>query len=190
MARRGDEFLYGVRAMEVLLDSGVGIEDIIKYLSEADYGELSSFMKAAMMATKEGHYLEEALQLATRKVSDPAVRAVVEAIRLNMKADTDLRGTLSKIAEREFASRTTAIKAFTERLEGTMNLYMVVGIVGPIIVALLVLIRGIFSGEQAGAMAFISMPKIPLFCEPLLMLICLMAMVFLWLSTAAKDPGV
>ena len=45
LASVDQELLYAIRAVEVLLESGVGVAEAMKHIADEDYGDLSAVFK-------------------------------------------------------------------------------------------------------------------------------------------------
>ena len=57
-----EELLYAIRAMEVLLQSGVGIAEAMKHVADEDYGDLSSEFQRIFSAVDGGSTLGDAVR--------------------------------------------------------------------------------------------------------------------------------
>ena len=51
------ELLYAIRAIEVLLESGVGVAEAMKHVADEDYGDLSGVFKQIFRDTDSEEHL-------------------------------------------------------------------------------------------------------------------------------------
>ena len=137
------ELLYAIRAMDVLLESGAGIETAMKHVAENDYGELSRIFKE-ILAESKVRYLNEILRERVERECSEGLRRVLNAIAMSSKG-TALLDQLRRIADKEFDERKVKLEKFTERLTSISEVFLILSILIPIIVVSIAFIDAVVS---------------------------------------------
>lgn len=132
------ELLYAIRAMSVLLSTGVGLEMAMKHVAENDYGEISMLFAQALDESARGGYLEEALKRIQNQTRSTSFKKVITTMIIGSKGDINLVESLEKIAERETKEREVDIEKFVESLGSKSEIFMTGGILMPIIIIVVV----------------------------------------------------
>lgn len=138
MASVDQELLYAIRAMTVLLSTGVGLEMAMKHVAENDYGEISMLFGQALDESARGGYLEDSLKKIQNQTTSKSFKKVITNMIMGSKGDINLVESLEKIAERETQQREVDIEDFVESLGSKSEVFMTAGILMPIIIIVVV----------------------------------------------------
>jgi hypothetical protein len=175
------EVLYVIRAMDVLMSSGIGLEATVHSISQGGYGVISEdFSDMMEKVRKGGRPLAKEIKALMGKVETEGYRRLLNIMHMNITQNTDIIETLKKQGSRMEEERTEDVKKYIESL-------LSIGMIGPIILAVL----GLFPQLVGDMGSFFSMPEqstidvvvnIGLF-------LTLFAMIMIGLKTHTKDPG-
>ncbi len=142
------DLLYMIRAMTVLLSAGVGLESAMSHIVESNYGAISILFKKILDQAKRGEYLEDTLQREANQMKSDAMRKVLSTMVLGSRGEVDLVEALGKIAEREMVLRRQEIDKFTETLGTRSEVYMVLGILIPIIIVVVIFVAILIGSSE------------------------------------------
>ena len=182
-----EELLYAIRAMEVLLQSGVGIAEAMKHVADEDYGDLSSEFQRIFSAVDGGSTLGDAVRAQMRATSSAGLRRTLSVLAMSVEQDTNVIDRLRSIADKEARSRRIEIQAFVESLSAVAEQFLVVSVLVPIIVVIIAVIDALVGGAEG---PFTSMPRMPPACTPILFLISILAIAGLVIRTRSQEPKV
>lgn len=179
------ELLYAIRAMSVLLSTGVGLEMAMKHVADNDYGEISILFKQALEESARGGYLEESLKRIQNQTRSQSFKKVITTMIIGSKGDINLVESLEKIAERETREREVAIEKFVENLGSKSEIFMTGGILMPIIIIVVVFAQKLMKESGLSSMSDIS----PGMAGGILMLL-IAVLGFITIDTKRKEPNI
>ena len=188
LASVDQELLYAIRAIEVLLESGVGVAEAMKHVADEEYGDLSSIFKQIFRDTDSGRAFADAIRTQSRKTDSPGLRRVLTTLVMSVEEDTNVIDRLRSIAEKEARDRIVELDGFIESLAGASEQFMIVSMLLPIIVVIGAVISGIMDNEAAAA--FGGGMSMPAWCAPVAFIITGILLAGLITSTKSKEPGV
>ena len=91
------EVLYVIRAMDVLMSSGIGLEATIHSISQGGYGIISEDFKEMMDKVRSGgRSLEKELKSMMNKAETDGYRRLLNIMHMNITQNTDIIDTLKK----------------------------------------------------------------------------------------------
>ena len=182
------ELLYAIRAIEVLLESGVGVAEAMKHVADEEYGDLSGVFKQIFRDTDSGRAFGDSIRTQSRKTDSPGLRRVLTTLVMSVEEDTNVIDRLRSIAEKEARDRRVELDGFIESLSGASEQFMIVSMLLPIIVVIGAVISGIMDNEAAAA--FGGGMSMPAWCAPVAFIITGILLAGLITSTKSKEPGV
>ena len=191
MASVDQELLYAVRAIEVLLESGVGVAEAMKHVADEDYGDLSAVFRQIFSDTDSGRSFGDSIRTQMRATSSSGLRRVLSTLVLSVEEDTNVIDRLRSIAEKEARDRRVDLDAFIESLTATSEQFLIVSILIPIIVVIGAVVNGLVESAKAAGGGFMgNTPTMPDACVPALFIIATIAIAGMVIQTKAKEPGV
>ena len=188
LASVDQELLYAIRAIEVLLESGVGVAEAMKHVADEEYGDLSGVFKQIFRDTDSGRAFGDSIRTQSRKTDSPGLRRVLTTLVMSVEEDTNVIDRLRSIAEKEARDRRVELDGFIESLSGASEQFMIVSMLLPIIVVIGAVISGIMDNEAAAA--FGGGMSMPAWCAPVAFIVTGILLAGLITSTKAKEPGV
>ncbi len=191
MASVDQELLYAVRAIEVLLESGVGVAEAMKHVADEDYGDLSAVFRQIFSDTDSGRSFGDSIRTQMRATSSSGLRRVLSTLVMSVEEDTNVIDRLRSIAEKESRDRRVDLDAFIESLTATSEQFLIVSILIPIIVVIGAVVNGLVESAKASGGGFMgNTPTMPDACVPALFIIATIAIAGMVIQTKAKEPGV
>ncbi len=191
MASVDQELLYAVRAIEVLLESGVGVAEAMKHVADEDYGDLSAVFRQIFSDTDSGRSFGDSIRTQMRATSSSGLRRVLSTLVMSVEEDTNVIDRLRSIAEKEARDRRVDLDAFIEGLTATSEQFLIVSILIPIIVVIGAVVNGLVESAKAAGGGFMgNTPTMPDACVPALFIIATIAIAGMVIQTKAKEPGV
>ncbi len=191
MASVDQELLYAVRAIEVLLESGVGVAEAMKHVADEDYGDLSAVFRQIFSDTDSGRSFGDSIRTQMRATSSSGLRRVLSTLVMSVEEDTNVIDRLRSIAEKEARDRRVDLDAFIESLTATSEQFLIVSILIPIIVVIGAVVNGLVESAKAAGGGFMgNTPTMPDACVPALFIIATIAIAGMVIQTKAKEPGV
>ncbi len=191
IAKEDKDLLYALRAMDVLLGAGIGLESVIINIARGGYGAISEDFSMIIDEVRAGKKLEDQLQMAATKTKSNGYKRLVQTMRSNVTSNTDLIEALRRQAEREEEERNQRLEKYIETLSGMPETLLTVGMLAPIVLPLMGVLPYLFdptamsaigvSVPDAGTMNLVSAGG--LFFSLLLM--CLVGM-----KAHTQDPGI
>ena len=107
------EVLYVIRAMDVLMSSGIGLEATVHSISQGGYGVISEdFAKMMENVRKGGRPLEKELKSLMKNVETEGYRRLLNIMHMNITQNTDIIETLKKQGTRMEEERTEDVKKY------------------------------------------------------------------------------
>jgi len=185
------DLLYAMRAVMVLLGSGIGLESALQMIGRGGYGAISRDFREVISNLQRGSKLEQELAKLSRDASTKAYSRFLNTLRTNVTSDTDLLRALEQQSEREEEERNDKLSTYIEKLSGLPTILLTVGMLSPIIFGVVAMLPTIQPG-------LLNNPWLPgtgylvlmanLFGPVLLLTILLM--VLIGYRAHSSDPGV
>ena len=191
LASVDQELLYAVRAIEVLLESGVGVAEAMKHIADEDYGDLSSVFKQIFSDTDSGRSFGDSIRTQMRATTSSGLRRVLSNLVMSVEEDTNVIDRLRSIAEKESRDRRVDLDAYIESLTATSEQFLIVSILIPIIVVIGAVVNGLVESAKASGGGFMgNTPTMPDACVPALFIVATIAIAGMVIQTKAREPGV
>jgi len=143
------EILYVIRTLDVLMGSGVGLEAAIFSISQGGYGIISKDFEKLMKSINKGKKLESELRGLLKKAESDGYKRVLNTMLNNVTQNTDIIETLRKQGERMEEERSNNVKEYIEQLGGVPETLLSIGMIGPIILAILGIFPQLMEGAEA-----------------------------------------
>ncbi|MEM4254721.1 MAG: type II secretion system F family protein [Candidatus Norongarragalinales archaeon] len=143
---------FALRQLSTQLKAGLSFYKALSSLAKSEYGLLSREFEIVLRDLDSGLSSEEALRLLTQRVKSEGLRKAVLQIVRAMKTGGNLSMVISEIADDVSFETRQQIRDFTEKLNLVSILYIMLGIVMPVVVAILsaVLQIPLFAGAIPG----------------------------------------
>lgn len=143
---------FALRQLSTQLKAGLSFYKALSSLAKAEYGLLSREFEIVLRDLDSGLSSEEALKLLTQRVKSEGLRKAVLQIIRAMKTGGNLSVVISEIADDVSFETRQQIRDFTEKLNLVSILYIMLGIVMPVVVAILAAVLQIpfFAGAVPG----------------------------------------
>ncbi|MBN2518032.1 MAG: type II secretion system F family protein [Candidatus Altiarchaeota archaeon] len=132
---------FALRHMSSLLTAGISIFDTLVSVSKADYGALSAELDQVVWNVKSGESLSDALEESSRRVNSKAYNRVVVHIRRALQMGGDIAEIIAQIADDMTFEMRMQISDFVEKLNAFSIIYLVGGIVGPVVISIFSIIQ-------------------------------------------------
>jgi len=184
------EVLYVIRAMDVLMSSGIGLEATVHSISQGGYGVISEdFAKMMENVRKGGRPLEKELKSLMKNVETEGYRRLLNIMHMNITQNTDIIETLKKQGTRMEEERTEDVKKYIEDLSGVPESLLSIGMIGPIILSVFGLFPQLMGGEGMGDIMPIPEQSTINIILNIGLFMTLLVMVMIGVKTHTKDPG-
>ena len=184
------EVLYVIRAMDVLMSSGIGLEATIHSISQGGYGVISEdFGNMMDKVRKGGRPLEKEIKSLMGKVETEGYRRLLNIMHMNITQNTDIIDTLKKQGSRMEEERTEDVKKYIEDLSGVPESLLSIGMIGPIILSVFGLFPQLMGGDGMGDIMPIPEQSTINVVLNIGLFLTLFAMIMIGLKTHTKDPG-
>ena len=184
------ELLYVIRTLDVLMSSGVGLEAALHTIGRGGYGIISADFSAMMKRLQKGNSkgLDRELKGMMKLAESAGYKRLLNTLYTNVTQNTDLVETLKKQGTRMEEERTDEVEKYIEELGGVPETLLSIGMIGPIILAIVGLVPQLMSGDLG---AFMSLPDPAVINSVVNMglLITLVGMALIGLKAHTKDPG-
>ena len=131
------ELLYVIRSLEVLMNSGVGLEAAIHSIGKGGYGTISKDFSKILKNVEKGKRLEDELRRVMNAAKAAGYRRLMSTLYNNVTSNTEILSSLSTQAEREENERNESLKKYIEDLGGLPESLLSIGMISPIILGLL-----------------------------------------------------
>ena len=137
------ELLYVIRTFDVLMSSGVGLEAAIHTLGKGGYGIISEDFSSMMKRLRKGSGggLDTELKAMMKKAESAGYKRLLNTLYTNVTQNTDLVETLKKQGARIEEERTADVEKYIEELGGVPETLLSIGMIGPIILSIVGLVR-------------------------------------------------
>ena len=184
------EGLYVIRTLDVLMSSGVGLEAALHTIGQGCYGIISEDFSKIMKRLSGGKSrgLEYELKSMMNLAESDGYRRLLNTLYTNVTQNTDVVETLRKQGSRMEEERAEEVKKYIEELGGVPETLLSIGMIGPIILSIAVLIPQLLTGDIA---AFMSIPDPALISGVVNggLILTLVGMMLIGLKAHTKDPG-
>lgn len=184
------ELLYVIRTLDVLMSSGVGLEAAIHTIGKGGYGiiseDFSAMMKRLLKGTGGG--MDKELKSLMKTAESKGYKRLLNTLYTNVTQNTDLVETLKKQGARMEEERTEEVEKYIEELGGVPETLLSIGMIGPIILAIVGLVPQLMSGDLG---AFMSLPPASTInvVVNIGLVMTLVGMSLIGLKAHTKDPG-
>jgi len=184
------ELLYVIRTLDVLMSSGVGLEAALHTIGRGGYGIISADFSAMMKRLQKGNSkgLDRELKDMMKLAESAGYKRLLNTLYTNVTQNTDLVETLKKQGTRMEEERTDEVEKYIEELGGVPETLLSIGMIGPIILAIVGLVPQLMSGDLG---AFMSLPD-PAVINTVVnmgLVMTLIGMALIGLKAHTKDPG-
>ncbi|MDA0925265.1 MAG: type II secretion system F family protein [archaeon] len=184
------ELLYVIRTLDVLMSSGVGLEAALHTIGRGGYGIISDDFSAMMKRLQKGNSkgLDRELKDMMKLAESAGYKRLLNTLYTNVTQNTDLVETLKKQGARMEEERTDEVEKYIEELGGVPETLLSIGMIGPIILAIVGLVPQLMSGDLG---AFMSLPD-PAVINTVVnmgLVMTLIGMALIGLKAHTKDPG-
>ena len=184
------EILYVIRTLDVLMSSGVGLEAAIHTIGSGGYGviseDFSSMMKRLRKGTSGG--LDKELKALLKKAESEGYRRLLNTMYSNVTQNTDIVETLRKQGVRMENERTESVKKYIEELGAVPETLLSIGMIGPIILAIVGLVPQLLGDGAEAIVGSIDQGMINSVVNGGLVF-TLIGMMLIGLKAHTKDPG-
>jgi len=184
------ELLYVIRTLDVLMSSGVGLEAALHTIGKGGYGIISEDFSAMMKRLQKGTGggLDSELKALSRKAESDGYKRLLNTLYTNVTQNTDLVETLKKQGARMEEERSDEVEKYIEQLGGVPETLLSIGMIGPIILAIVGLVPQLMSGDLG---SFMSLPDSSVINSVVNigLVMTLFGMVMIGLKAHTKDPG-
>ena len=184
------EILYVIRTLDVLMSSGVGLEAAIHTIGSGGYGviseDFSSMMKRLRKGTSGG--LDKELKVLLKKAESEGYRRLLNTMYSNVTQNTDIVETLRKQGVRMENERTESEKKYIEELGAVPETLLSIGMIGPIILAIVGLVPQLLGDGAEAIVGSIDQGMINSVVNGGLVF-TLIGMMLIGLKAHTKDPG-
>ena len=189
-AEESADLLYAMRAVMVLLGSGIGLEAAMQMIGRGGYGVISKDFKEAIANLQRGSKLESEFSRLSAKANGKAYSRFLNTLRANVTSDTDLVRALAQQSEREEEERNDKLATYIEKLSGMPTILLTFGILSPIIFGIAAMIPVIAPGLMASGIPGMSSIASAAACFGPALFLTLLVMAMFGYKAHSSDPGV
>ena len=184
------DLLYAMRAVMVLLGSGIGIESALQMIGRGGYGAISRDFKEVITNLQRGSQLEQELARLSRDASTKAYSRFLNTLRTNVTSDTDLLRALQQQSEREAEERNDKLGAYIEKLSGLPTILLTFGMLSPIIFGIAAMIPVIAPGLMTSGIPGMASLAAAAGCFGPALFFTVVMMILIGYRAHSSDPGV
>ena len=184
------EILYVIRTLDVLMSSGVGLEAALHSIGKGGYGIISKDFSSIMQKLTSGKSrgLEFEIKSMMNKAESDGYKRLLNTMYNNLNQNTDLIETLRKQGKRMEEDRNESVKKYIEDLGGVPETLLSIGMIGPIILAIVGLVPQILGDGAEAIIGTIDQGMINSIVNGGLVF-TIIGMIFIGLKAHTKDPG-
>ena len=184
------EILYVIRTLDVLMSSGVGLEAALHSIGKGGYGIISKDFSSMMdkLSSGKSRGLEFEIKAMMNKAESDGYRRLLNTMYTNLTQNTDLIETLRKQGKRMEEDRNETVKKYIEDLGGVRETLLSIGMIGPIILAIVGLVPQILGDGAEAIVGSIDQGMINSIVNGGL-LFTILGMILIGLKAHTKDPG-
>jgi len=146
---------FALRHMSSLLTAGISIFDSIVSVSKADYGALSHELDKVVWDVKSGENLSDALEDASERIGSHSFMRVTIHIRRALQMGGDVAKIISQIADDLTFEMRMKVSDFVEKLNAFAIVYLIGGIVGPVVIAVFSVVSSAKPLQSVGGAVFL-----------------------------------
>lgn len=151
---------FALRHMSTLLKAGVDLYKVIRTIAGSDYGTLSKEMTKTVLEVDEGADIKDALRALSLRTKSFALKNAINHVLRALKSGGNLSEVMSTIANDVSYQIMSEIEAFSGKMNFFGVIYIFIGIVVPVMTAILSGIRNAPLGGNASF--FAALPFTPL----------------------------
>jgi len=144
---------FALRHLSALLTAGISIFDSIVSVSKTDYGHLAKELDKVVWDVKSGENLSDALDEASHRIGSRSFMRVTVHIRRALQMGGDIAKIISQIADDLTFEMRMKVSDFVEKLNAFAIVYIIGGIVGPVVIAVFSVVGSAGSFQQQGIAA-------------------------------------
>lgn len=131
------ELPFALRQLATQVKAGVSFHRAMSSIVNSKYGALSEEFRKVLMDIEKGSSTEQALlKLASKTKSRGLKKAIVQILRA-LKSGGNLSETISSIADDVSFELRMKVRDFTEKLNFISVIYIMIGVVGPVVMVIL-----------------------------------------------------
>ncbi len=183
------DLLYAIRALEIMMSSGIGLEAAIHSIAGGGYGIITEDFQKMIKQQKNGKKLEVALRDLMKKSSSKGYNKLLSTMYNNVKSNTDILKTLSIQASAEEEERNEKMEKYIEDLGGLPESLLSIGMISPILLGLIGLAPQLM-GDAGAIMGSLPSNSAMMGIVRIGLILTLVAMAFIGMKAHTKDPGV
>jgi len=183
------DLLYAIRALEIMMSSGIGLEAAIHSIAGGGYGIITEDFEKMIKQQKKGKKLEVVLRDLMKKSASKGYNKLLSTMYNNIKSNTDILKTLSMQAAAEEEERNEKMKKYIEDLSGLPESLLSIGMISPILLGLIGLAPQLM-GDAGAIMGTLPSNSTMMNVVRIGLIITLAAMAFIGMKAHTKDPGV
>jgi len=177
---------FALRHMASLLGAGISIFDSIVSVSKADYGSLSKELDKVVWDVKSGENLSDALEDSSERVGSRSFSRVVIHIRRALQMGGDVAKIISQIADDMTFEMRMKVSDFVEKLNAFAVVYIMGGIVGPVVISVFAVVGTAQAMQSVGGGALMDKTLLAL----MLLVVFPMIMVMITYLVKLMEPKV
>jgi len=183
------DLLYAIRALEIMMSSGIGLEAAIHSIAGGGYGIITDDFEKMINQQKKGKKLEVVLRDLMKKAGSKGYKKLLSTMYNNIKSNTDILKTLSMQASAEEEERNEKMKKYIEDLGGLPESLLSIGMISPILLGLMGLAPQLM-GDAGAIMGDLPSNSTMMNIVRIGLILTLGAMAFIGIKAHTKDPGV
>jgi pilus assembly protein TadC len=150
MGTTEQELMHAIRALTVILNSGVGLELAMKMLAEGEYGTISRDFGKALTEAQPGGSFEVELKRLQSSTKSRGYRKFLSTLVMGLRGEVNVIESLERMAERENQLRQVEVEKFTETISSRTEIFLVLGILVPIIIITMVFVNTLIGKTIGG----------------------------------------
>ena len=189
-AEESADLLYAMRAVMVLLGSGIGLEAALQMIGRGGYGVISKDFREIIGNLQRGSKLENEFARLSSKAKSKAYSRFLNTLRTNVTSDTDLVRALTQQSEREEEERNDKLAEYIEKLSGLPTILLTFGMLSPIIFGIAAMIPVIAPGLLTSGIPGMASLTSAAGCFGPALFLTLIVMTMLGFKAHLSDPGV
>ena len=187
-AEESADLLYAMRAVMVLLGSGIGLEAAMQMIGRGGYGVISKDFREIIDNLQRGSKLESEFARLSTKAKSKAYSRFLNTLRTNVTSDTDLIRALTQQSEREEEERNDKLAKYIEKLSRMPEILLTLGMLMPIIFGIGAMLP-VISPSAMSLPGMGAVPVIQTLFGPALFF-TLILMLLIGYKAHSSDPGV
>lgn len=141
------ELLHVIRAMGVMLRSGIGIESVIVKIGEGDYGDIATAFRTVLDEARRGGGMERPFRKLQTSTSSKGFGKLINIIIMGFHGSMNVEDSLDTLADRVLKERKVEVHSFIETIGSRSETFMVAGILVPIILIVLLYVNALLDGS-------------------------------------------